>query len=127
VYPLAAGPTGGPSPYGAWYEQHWVTNAVLLAAAHQEEFGTAVNEEQGEGVGSVEPAAAEAGDSDAGPRPCCRKSSCSHRVSSSVESQDAESDAVLAPADGGNAGGDATPSSVEAAPRPRHSADKVRY
>lgn len=33
VLPLAGGTTSGPSPYGVWYEQHWATNAVLLAAA----------------------------------------------------------------------------------------------
>ena len=35
VLPLASGNTSGPSPYGPWYEQHWATNAVLLAAADQ--------------------------------------------------------------------------------------------
>ena len=35
VLPLAGGTTSGPSPYGPWYEQHWATNAVLLAAADQ--------------------------------------------------------------------------------------------
>ncbi|MFN2375892.1 MAG: hypothetical protein ABR538_05095 [Candidatus Binatia bacterium] len=33
VLPLAEGSTSGPSPYGPWYEQHWATNSVLLAAA----------------------------------------------------------------------------------------------
>ena len=33
VLPLAGGTTSGPSPYGPWYEQHWATNSVLLAAA----------------------------------------------------------------------------------------------
>ncbi len=33
--PLAGGTTAGPSPYGVWYEQHWATNSVLLAAADQ--------------------------------------------------------------------------------------------
>lgn len=37
VLPLADGPTAGPSPYGPWYEQHWATNAVLLAASDQPE------------------------------------------------------------------------------------------
>jgi hypothetical protein len=35
VLPLAGGTTSGPSPYGVWYEQHWATNSVLLAAADQ--------------------------------------------------------------------------------------------
>lgn len=35
VLPLEGGTTSGPSPYGVWYEQHWATNAVLLAAADQ--------------------------------------------------------------------------------------------
>lgn len=48
VYPTVAGPTGGPSPYGAWYEQHWATNAVLLAAAHEQKYGPALNEEKSE-------------------------------------------------------------------------------
>lgn len=33
VLPLVEGSTSGPSPYGPWYEQHWATNSVLLAAA----------------------------------------------------------------------------------------------
>lgn len=37
VLPLAGGTTAGPSPYGPWYEQHWATNSVLLAAADQPE------------------------------------------------------------------------------------------
>jgi hypothetical protein len=37
VLPLEGGTTSGPSPYGVWYEQHWATNAVLLAAADQPE------------------------------------------------------------------------------------------
>lgn len=37
VLPLAGGTSSGPSPYGVWYEQHWATNAVLLAAADQPE------------------------------------------------------------------------------------------
>jgi hypothetical protein len=37
VLPLEGGTTAGPSPYGVWYEQHWATNAVLLAAADQPE------------------------------------------------------------------------------------------
>lgn len=37
VLPLAGGTTSGPSPYGVWYEQHWATNSVLLAAADQPE------------------------------------------------------------------------------------------
>jgi len=72
VLPMAAGTTAGPSPYGPWYEQHWATNSVLLAAADQpdeewegdeaaeglpgdEEFG--VDEELG---ADAAPAAAEA-------------------------------------------------------------------
>jgi hypothetical protein len=39
VRQLAGGTTAGPSPYGPWYEQHWATNAVLLAAADEEEHG----------------------------------------------------------------------------------------
>jgi len=39
VLPLAGGTTSGPSPYGVWYEQHWATNSVLLAAADQPEDG----------------------------------------------------------------------------------------
>lgn len=35
VLPLTGATTSGPSPYGPWYEQHWATNAVLLAAADQ--------------------------------------------------------------------------------------------
>lgn len=35
VLPLVGGNTAGPSPYGPWYEQHWATNSVLLAAADQ--------------------------------------------------------------------------------------------
>jgi hypothetical protein len=35
VLPLEGGTTAGPSPYGVWYEQHWATNSVLLAAADQ--------------------------------------------------------------------------------------------
>jgi hypothetical protein len=37
VLQLEGGTTAGPSPYGVWYEQHWATNAVLLAAADQPE------------------------------------------------------------------------------------------
>lgn len=37
VLPLAGNTTPGPSPYGPWYEQHWATNSVLLAAADQPE------------------------------------------------------------------------------------------
>ena len=37
VKPLVGGTTAGPSPYGPWYEQHWATNAVLLAAAEEPE------------------------------------------------------------------------------------------
>lgn len=37
VLPLTGGTTAGPSPYGPWYEQHWATNSVLLAAADQPE------------------------------------------------------------------------------------------
>jgi hypothetical protein len=37
VLPLEGGTSAGPSPYGVWYEQHWATNAVLLAAADQPE------------------------------------------------------------------------------------------
>jgi hypothetical protein len=37
VLPLQGGTSQGPSPYGVWYEQHWATNAVLLAAADQPE------------------------------------------------------------------------------------------
>jgi hypothetical protein len=37
VLPLEGGTTAGPSPYGVWYEQHWATNSVLLAAADQPE------------------------------------------------------------------------------------------
>jgi hypothetical protein len=37
VLPMAGGTTQGPSPYGPWYEQHWATNSVLLAAADQPE------------------------------------------------------------------------------------------
>ena len=33
VLPVETGTTSGPSPYGVWYEQHWATNSVLLAAA----------------------------------------------------------------------------------------------
>lgn len=35
VLPLVDGTTSGPSPYGPWYEQHWATNSVLLAAADE--------------------------------------------------------------------------------------------
>jgi hypothetical protein len=35
VLPLAGGTTSGPSPYGPWYEQHWATNSVLLAATDE--------------------------------------------------------------------------------------------
>lgn len=37
VLPLTGATTQGPSPYGPWYEQHWATNSVLLAAADQPE------------------------------------------------------------------------------------------
>lgn len=37
VRPLVGVTTAGPSPYGIWYEQHWATNAVLLAAADEPE------------------------------------------------------------------------------------------
>jgi len=37
VLPTQAGPTSGPSPYGVWYEQHWATNSVLLAASDNPE------------------------------------------------------------------------------------------
>jgi hypothetical protein len=40
VLPLAGGTTSGPSPYGPWYEQHWATNAVLLAATDQPGSGS---------------------------------------------------------------------------------------
>lgn len=43
VLPLAGGTTQGPSPYGVWYEQHWATNAVLLAAADGTEEQTPVD------------------------------------------------------------------------------------
>lgn len=33
--PVTTETTSGPSPYGIWYEQHWATNSVLLAAADQ--------------------------------------------------------------------------------------------
>ena len=39
VLPLEGGTSSGPSPYGPWYEQHWATNAVLLAAADQPDEG----------------------------------------------------------------------------------------
>jgi hypothetical protein len=35
VLPLEGTTSAGPSPYGVWYEQHWATNSVLLAAADQ--------------------------------------------------------------------------------------------
>jgi hypothetical protein len=36
VLPVEQGTTSsGPSPYGVWYEQHWATNSVLLAAADE--------------------------------------------------------------------------------------------
>lgn len=44
VLPLAGGTTQGPSPYGVWYEQHWATNAVLLAAADQPEVEASAEE-----------------------------------------------------------------------------------
>jgi hypothetical protein len=37
VFPVEGVTTAGPSPYGVWYEQHWATNSVLLAAADQPE------------------------------------------------------------------------------------------
>lgn len=37
VLPTVSATTPGPSPYGVWYEQHWATNSVLLAAADQPE------------------------------------------------------------------------------------------
>lgn len=39
VLPLVEGSTSGPSPYGPWYEQHWATNSVLLAAADNPDEG----------------------------------------------------------------------------------------
>lgn len=45
VLPLHGGTTSGPSPYGVWYEQHWATNAVLLAAADQPEGEAATIDE----------------------------------------------------------------------------------
>jgi hypothetical protein len=45
VLPMASGTSQGPSPYGVWYEQHWATNAVLLAAADQPEVQQSTNEE----------------------------------------------------------------------------------
>lgn len=38
VLPTVTATTPGPSPYGSWYEQHWTTNSVLLAAADQPEI-----------------------------------------------------------------------------------------
>ncbi|MFN2426577.1 MAG: hypothetical protein ABR587_09055 [Candidatus Binatia bacterium] len=35
--PVEGGTTAGPSPYGVWYEQHWATNSVLLAASDNPE------------------------------------------------------------------------------------------
>jgi hypothetical protein len=40
VLPLAGGTSPGPSPYGPWYEQHWATNSVLLAATDQPDDGS---------------------------------------------------------------------------------------
>ncbi len=40
VLPTVSGATQGPSPYGVWYEQHWATNSVLLAAADQPEISS---------------------------------------------------------------------------------------
>lgn len=57
VLPLAGGTTSGPSPYGVWYEQHWATNAVLLAAADGTEEQTPVT---GEGVDDAAAADGEA-------------------------------------------------------------------
>ncbi len=127
VYPLVAGPTGGPSPYGAWYEQHWATNAVLLAAAHREEFGSDEVAETPSSVSdAAEPAAAEATTSEAGPRPCCHnKPGCPHAAAapSAAEYHPVEHDAAAAPAGGGNAG--AKPATVPAVPG--KAIDKVRY
>lgn len=58
VLPLSGGTTSGPSPYGVWYEQHWATNAVLLAAADGTEEQTPVSGEGLEGQ-SEESAAAD--------------------------------------------------------------------
>jgi hypothetical protein len=49
VLPMAGGgTTQGPSPYGVWYEQHWATNAVLLAAADQPEADQTAQDEEAE-------------------------------------------------------------------------------
>lgn len=59
VLPLAGGTTQGPSPYGVWYEQHWATNSVLLAAADQTE--DQVSTSDGVSLTEDEPTAEELG------------------------------------------------------------------
>ncbi|MBI5505254.1 MAG: hypothetical protein HY899_10665 [Deltaproteobacteria bacterium] len=101
VYPLAGGPTGGPSPYGAWYEQHWATNAILLTAAYRQEYGSTLSEAPPEEADQGE--AAEAGATEtAAPRPCCDTPGCPHHAAVSAESQSAEpseAEPAAAPAD----------------------------
>lgn len=111
VYPTVAGPTGGPSPYGAWYEQHWQTNAILLADARGQKIGRyqmAVEEKSeldGPPVHSVvleekteEPAKEVSETSEEGPHhpcthrwwPCFGSSSSSAPEPESVETDDSE-------------------------------------
>jgi|GEM_PF-1946422 len=111
VYPLASGPTGGPSPYGAWYEQHWVTNAILLAGNQPQESAEASSQPSE----AAEPASAQAGDSAAKPHVCCNKPGCPHKAAAAAESQSG------APADGA----DAKPTPVPATHG--KSTDKLRY
>lgn len=54
VKPVVGGPTAGPSPYGPWYEQHWATNAVLLAAADGSEISAPAAAETAEAEPSAE-------------------------------------------------------------------------
>jgi len=47
--PVEAGTSSsGPSPYGVWYEQHWATNSVLLAAADDPNAEVEVSDDDSE-------------------------------------------------------------------------------
>lgn len=128
VYPLSAGPTGGPSPYGAWYEQHWATNAVLLTAAHEQEHGRQVTEQeqQSEESSEAEPAALEATDMEGAPHACNGEPDCPHQDAPSDDSQAAES-AQAEEASAATGGADAAADAKPTGALPGKSSDKVRY
>jgi hypothetical protein len=52
VLPLTGATTPGPSPYGVWYEQHWATNSVLLAATDEPNVDVIPTDEEFEALGT---------------------------------------------------------------------------